>query len=140
MIPCNEVKGSLITHLYCLAKLGFKSYFTSTLQSGVHMDSTGLYPKNGLHWTGVQSSPLFFFSHFSLKLSLKSNDIYHSAAFFELSLKIVILYWLWWCYISFYSIFRAEFEKYNTLLIRIPDMHIVELYRIRHWIYWVWIL
>ena len=28
---------------------------------GVHMDSTGLYPKNGLHWTGVQSSPLFFF-------------------------------------------------------------------------------
>ena len=103
----------------------------------------------GLHWTPLnfiwtlpKKWPSLDWSpvHFSLKLSLKSNDIYHSAAFFALSLKIVILYWLWWCYISFYSIFRAEFEKYNTLLIRILDMDIVELYRIRHWIYWVWIL
>ena len=57
----------------------------------VHMDSTQKMAFTGLESSPVQSSPLFS-PHFSLKLSLKSNDIYHSVAFFELSLKIVILY------------------------------------------------
>ena len=69
---------------------GMGQYFA--VPPRVHMDST-----QKMAFTGLKSSPVqsTFFFHFSLKLSLKSNDICHSAAFFELSLKIVILYWLW---------------------------------------------
>ena len=41
--------------------VGFNKLQYFAVPPRVHMDFTALYPKNGLHWTGVQSSPVHFF-------------------------------------------------------------------------------